>query len=71
MAIQKITPATLCKHFGATERFWERRRKAMVNAGLLNKIGRSFFGDLATIEIAVANGGTEVWQVQKHERSPK
>ena len=62
MTVQKITPAILSERFGGTERYWERPRKAMVGAGLLNKIGRSFFGDLAAIENAIATGGAEIWQ---------
>ena len=61
MDIQRITPRMLSQRFGGTVRFWERRRRAMVKAGLLNKIGRSFFGSMVAIEHAVANGSTEVW----------
>ncbi|MCG8419722.1 MAG: hypothetical protein MJE77_17455 [Proteobacteria bacterium] len=68
MAIQRITAVMLSQRFGGTERYWERRRKTMVNAGLLNKIGRSFFGDLDTIEQAIATGGAEIWQTHKETR---
>jgi hypothetical protein len=61
MNIQRITARMLSDRFGGTVRFWERRRPAMVKAGLLNKIGRSFFGCIDAIERAIANGGTEVW----------
>ncbi len=61
MATQRITARMLSEHFGCSTRFWELRRAAMVKAGLLNKIGRSYFGDFGTIDRAVASGGPEVW----------
>jgi hypothetical protein len=42
----------------------------MVSAGLLNKIGRSFFGDLALIEQALARGGDEIWKTDAAGQSP-
>ncbi len=54
--MQAITPVTLVERFGATRRFWERRRPAMVRAGLLTKVGRHFFGDLERIAGAIAEG---------------
>ena len=62
MSIKKITIRVLCDRFGGTESFWERRRRALVKAGLLNKIGHSYFGDLATIDEAVASAGPDVWK---------
>jgi hypothetical protein len=61
MKIQRITARMLSDRFGGTERFWERRRPAMVKAGLLNKIGRSFFGCIDAVERAIANGSTQLW----------
>ena len=62
MAIKKITLRTLQDRYGGSERFWERRRQALVRAGLLNRIGNSYFGDLAIIDKAVAGAGPEVWK---------
>jgi len=62
MTIQRITATMLSQQFGGTIRYWERRRKAMVRAGLLNKIGRSFFGDLHAIAQAIATGGDDIWK---------
>lgn len=61
MTIHKITAHMLAQRFGGTVRYWERRRPAMVKAGLLNKIGNSFFGDMLAIQEAVARGGAEIW----------
>ena len=60
--LQQITVALLCDRYGGTERFWERYRRRLVKAGLINKIGLSFFGDLTAIDEAVASGGPEVWE---------
>ena len=62
MQVRKITIAMLCDRFGGSERFWERHRKSLVKAGLLNKIGYSYFGDLAAIDKAVASGGPAIWK---------
>ncbi len=62
MSVQRITATMLHHRFGGTVRYWERRRKAMVRARLLNKIGRSFFGDLQAIERAIATGGADIWE---------
>ncbi len=61
MKVRKITAPMLSQRFGGTVRYWERRRKLLVKAGLLNKIGRSFFGDWEAIDHAVAKGGPEIW----------
>lgn len=51
-----ITPRDLAEHLGSTETWWTRQRPAMVRAGLMRKIGRRFFGDLAAIQAALAAG---------------
>lgn len=53
MAVERVTPTRLMDRYGGTERYWERRRPAMVRLGLLNKIGRYFFGDLERIDDAL------------------
>ena len=62
MTVKKITLAMLQDRFGGTQRFCERRRISLVRAGLLNRIGNSYFGDLAAIDEAVASAGDEVWK---------
>lgn len=64
MHVKKITISLLCDRFGGSERFWERRRRNLVHAGLLNKIGNSYFGDMAAIDKAVASGGPEIWNAK-------
>lgn len=54
--IHVITLERLVEHFGGTARFWSRRRRAMAEAGLLNKVGRQFFGDLERIARALSDG---------------
>ena len=61
MNVKKITLGQLCNRFGGSARFWERRRQALVRAGLLNKIGHSYFGDITAIDKAVASGGPDIW----------
>ena len=65
MQVKKITVSMLRNRYGGSERFWQRRRKCLVRAGLLNKIGYSYFGDLVAIDQAVASGGPDIW----HERA--
>lgn len=62
MATTRITARMLSDRYGCSARFWEYRRPAMVKAGLLNKIGRSYFGDLLAIDRAVATAGPETWE---------
>ena len=50
-----ITVSDLARHFGGTESWWERRRAALVSAGLLRKVGRRFFGSMSEIEHALRN----------------
>lgn len=66
MAVHKITALMLSERFGGTVRYWERRRASLVRAGLLSKIGRSFFGDFGKIEQAIAQGGEAVWGKATH-----
>jgi hypothetical protein len=61
MAIQKITAATLSKTFGGSIRYWADKRKMLIKAGLLNKIGGLYFGDLHAIERVIAEGSKRVW----------
>jgi hypothetical protein len=53
---RSITPRDLAEHFGETETWWQRQRPAMVQIGLLKKVGRRFFGDMSKIESALADG---------------
>ena len=62
MTAKKITLRELRERYGGSERFWERRRQSLVKAGLLNRIGNSYFGTWATIDEAVASAGPEVWK---------
>lgn len=52
-SIRMITVSDLARRFGGTESWWERRRAALVSAGLLHKIGRRFFGSMSEIEHAL------------------
>ena len=61
MPVKRITTRMLSDRFGGSERFWQKRLAALVHAGLLNRIGRLYFGDMTAIDHAVASGGTDIW----------
>ena len=50
-----LTSRDLVQHLGSTESWWIRQRPRMVKTGLLVKAGRRFIGDLAKIQVAIAD----------------
>jgi hypothetical protein len=66
--VQRITTRYLTDRYGGpSERFWERRRAAMVELGLLARLGRSFYGDPDEIDRAVMDGRIEQATVRESE----
>lgn len=66
--VQRITTRYLTERYaGPSDRFWERRRGAMVELGLLSRLGRSFYGDPEAIDRAVMDGSIELAMVRSAE----
>ena len=46
----EITSQLLVREKGATEVWWARQRPKMIEAGVLHKVGRKFFGRLEAVD---------------------
>lgn len=66
--VHQITIDDLTVRFGGGKRFWTRYRPAMVQSRLLVRVGKSFFGDLAEIELSLSSGTFP--HPMKKQRSP-
>lgn len=53
---KRVTLEMLTERFGISERYAKRFRSTLVDAGLLAKVGRQFFGDLDAIAAAIMTG---------------
>ncbi len=52
--IEQLTLSKLTATFGATERWWSRKRRQLVKLGVIHKRGRVFWGRIDDIELWLA-----------------